>query len=232
MKYLLASVVITFGILGFTQATDTRELKAKAPRVELLRETFGTEGALPLDGMPVLVVGSLRISYVCQSPNGLSKASLLYRVLKNGAAGKGAKDKEPWIVLPLVEVKADEKTGPFNPKTGVFANTKFDQEMQFHAAPAPGRTVGGGRVMLNTKGLPDSKGKRVDLRPGDQIEYCIEVTEVERKPMAAVPAGRSQTRVTAVVSPPEFEAWIFRAFEEDKRIRELERKQKGLFRSK
>src|SRR5207249_4855547 len=94
------------------------------------------------------------------------------------------------------------------------------------------RTLGGGRVLLNSDGLIDSMGKRVQTKPGDQIEYCVEVTELERKPGAKVATARSPIRVTSMVTLQEFQQWLQRVTDEDRRLRELKRKQKDLFKEK
>jgi hypothetical protein len=204
------------------------------PQVALLRDTFGIGADFDLEGLPVLLDGRIRIPYVCYGQYGLSKAFILYRVLKKHESGEEPVEDEPWIRLPLTEVRGNNDTGPFDPKTGVFAFTKFDQQVPFHAAPALnpnkdlGRTIGGGRFFLETKGLIDSKGKLLRLKSGDQIEYCVEVHAAFRKPETSIPVARSETRVSTVMQLEDFNAWLRQVGKEDERVKQLESKQKGV----
>jgi hypothetical protein len=207
-------------------------------KVELLRDTFGNDIDFFPKDMPVPFGNKVRIAYVCHGEHDLAKAHVLYRVLTKNEPGKKPVTKESWVRLPLAAVVADDKAGPFNPKTGVFAKTKFDQQVPFFAIPASDpdkkqvRTLGGGRVFLNTNGLIDAMGKRLPIKPGDRIEYCVEVTELERKPGAKAATAQSPIRVISIVTQQEFLEWLQRANDEDNRRRELERKQKGLFKEK
>jgi hypothetical protein len=204
------------------------------PQVALLRDTFGIGADFDLEGLPVLLDDRIRIPYVCYGQYGLSKAFILYRVLKKHESGEEPAEDEPWIRLPLTEVQGNNDTGPFDPKTGVFAFTKFDQQVPFHAAPALnpnkdlGRTIGGGRFFLETKGLIDSKGKLLRLKSGDQIEYCVEVHAAHRKPETSIPVARSETRVSTVMQLEDFNAWLRQVGKEDERVKQLESKQKGV----
>lgn len=191
-------------------------------RVELLPDDQAPEG------MPIVPDFRVRITYLCHGSTSIAKASIRYRVIRKGAPKP---ENDSWVSLPLPEVKADDKTGPFDPKTAVFKNTKLDQQVPFHALSSDpqgkeARLLGGGRAFLETRGLIDGKEfKLVQLRPGDRIEYCIEVLEIERKGTAASTA-RSPTRVMDVVSVQEFQEWLRNAEDERRRLRELERKQK------
>jgi hypothetical protein len=204
------------------------------PQVALLRDTFGIGADFDLEGLPVLLNDRIRIPYVAYGQYGLSKALILYRVLKKHESGNEPAEEEPWIKLPLTDVQNNNDTGPFDPKTGVFANTKFDQQVPFHAAPALnpnkdlGRTIGGGRVFLETKGLIDSKGMLLQLKSGDQIEYCVEVHAAYRMPESSIPVARSETRVSTVMQLEDFNAWLRQVGKEDERVKQLESKQKGV----
>ena len=162
---------------------------------------------------------------------------MLFRVLKQGA-DKAAREMEPWVKLALMEVVPAKDSGPFNPMTGAFFNSKFDDHVPFYAVPSPifndepGRTLAGGRVILDIKGLVDSKGKIVMLRSGDQIEYYIEVLGRTREPATAIPVGRSETRIVNVVTIEEFLRWVQEAQREAERIRKLEQRQRELFKRK
>ena len=82
-----------------------------------------------------------------------------------------------WLVYPLSEPKLGGKA--FDPRRGQFQGSEDEAEVPFFAAPSPDpekllpRTVGGGRFDFKTAELSDSRGKRIELRPGDQIEYYV-----------------------------------------------------------
>lgn len=236
MRTLFGAVVLATLLVSYLRADQPAKPKAVAapnkPRVEFLPDPLGADIGISLEGMPVPLGEKLRIAYVCHGENGLAKASLLYRVLK-----EGDKAASPWVSLALAEVKQDDKSGPFNPRLGVFAKTKFDEQVPFHAIPVANlqakgvRPQGGGRILLSTVGLIDDKGKPVPLQAGDRIEYYVEVTEIERKP-APIATMRSAPRVTPVVTLAEYLMWVRRALDEDQRIKDLQRKQKDLFKEK
>jgi hypothetical protein len=234
MRGIIAIVpAVIFGTLAVGSDGPSKAAKAGAKmdfRAELLSETVSDT---VIKEMPVVVGGKLRIGYLCHGSTGIAKASVRYRVLKKGAPKT---DDGPWMAIVLAAAKPDDTTGPFNPKTGVFKNTKFDEEVPFHALAADpqakeARVLGGGRVLLQTRGLIDATGKPVQLMPGDRIEYCIEVAEVERQG-AAVKTARSPIRVAEIMTLAEFQAWFSRIRDEDRRIRELERRQKDVFPAK
>lgn len=139
----------------------------------------------------------------------------------------------PGWALPLPEVKPGPDAGPFDPKRGVFATMKFDQEVPFHAVPsanpdALGRTLGGGRYFLKTRGLIDAKGRPIEARLGDQIEYCVEIL-ADKNPDADRPRARSETRVATVVTIEQFLAWSQSIADEERRLRQLDQLQRGVF---
>ncbi len=204
------------------------------PMVTLLRDTFGTGGDFDLEGLPVPLGGRIRIPYRCDAPYGMSSARVLYRVLKKHESGNDPVEDEKWIPSPLFEVAAGPNDLPFDPKTGVFGNMTFEQQLPFHAAPSPipeillGRTLGGGRYFMKTEGLIDVKGP-VQLKSGDQIEFCVEVFAMKGDRKEAVPSARSETRVSTVMDQKEFTAWIQNVGKEDERVKALELLQKGVF---
>jgi len=212
-----------------------RLMPEEPPQVTLLRDTFGFGADFDLEGLPVVLGEKVRIPYVSYGSYGLSKAQVLYRVLKKHESGNEPQEEEPWIRLPLPEVQATDNTGPFDPKTGVFSATSFDQQVPFHAVPSIkpmsilGRTMGGGRYFLETDGLINSKGERLKLKSGDQIEYCVEVFAMLRDPADSTPMARSESRVATMMRSDEFFAWMQAVGREDERVKLLELKQKGVF---
>lgn len=221
-----------------------RLMPEEPPQVVLLKDTFDlSEGStFDLEGLPVVLGRQIRVPYRADGAYGLSRARLLYRYLKKHESGSGEPaQEEEWTKLELPEEK---HPGPpylsFDPKSGVFAGMKFDQQVSFFAAPSVnpdtilGRTMGGGRYFLETKkdALIDSKGRPIKLKSGDQIEYCVEVFASEREPKSSIPFARSETRVATMMSDTEFQAWLALVGREDERVRKLQEEQKRIFERK
>jgi hypothetical protein len=212
------------------------------PQIALLRDSFGEGGSFDVEGMPVPLGKKVRIPYVCFGAYGLGKADVLYRVVKEHESGKDPPEEEPWVRAPLPEVQPDNTAGSFDLKTGVFQNTPDGAAVPFHAVPSfdprqLGRTRGGGRVLLETKGLIDSKGQARQLKSGDKIEYCIEVFAKHRDPAKLgdpdpTPRARSESRVVTVMNEEAFLAWFRDLRDEDQRVKDLEKKQRGIFERK
>lgn len=208
------------------------------PQVTLLRDSFGENGTFDVEGMPVPLGKKIRIPYVCFGAYGLGKAQVLYRLIREHESGKEPAEEEPWVRAPLPEVRPDASAGPFDLKTGVFQNTPDGAAVPFHAVPSAdprqlGRTSGGGRVLLSTNGLIDAKGLPRTLKSGDKIEYCIEVFAQLRDPkIGETPAARSETRVVTVMDEKAFLAWFKELQDEDQRVKDLEKKQRGVFERK
>ncbi|MBI1830565.1 MAG: hypothetical protein HYR84_03835 [Planctomycetes bacterium] len=212
---------------------------------------------------PVVLGGRIRIPFYCAHPYGLGRADILYRQKEKHDSEKEPGPEPDFTRVPLGEEPADATGSPFDPKTGVFLNTPFDKLVAFHAVPSTdsarlGGTIGGGRYFLETKvtykrddlgqivkdkagkpivevyHLKDFKGKGIELKPGDQIEYCVQVfaanhPESPRPPGLTVPVTRSDTRIATVVRYDEFEAFLRTVHEEGKRIERLEQEQTGVF---
>jgi hypothetical protein len=213
---------------------NVRILPEEPPTVSLLRDTFGIGADFDVEGMPVPLGGKIRVPYTCFGPYGLGKAQILYRVLKKQESGNEPVEEDRWVRLNLPEYTPDDEAGPFDPKTGVFRNTPYFKAVPFYAAPSfnpettLGRTVGGGRVFLETNGLTDSKGNRLELKSNDQVEYCIKVYAAHRD-RGETPFTVSETRVTTILSERDYFAWLTNLTEEDRRVKDLEAKQKGIF---
>jgi hypothetical protein len=122
----------------------------------------------------------------------------------------------------------------FDQKTGVFATSPFFHQVPFHAAPSPnpasflGRTFGGGRFFLSTKGIRDSKGP-VQLKSGDQIEFCVEVHAMPPQKGEKGLSARSESRVVTVMDAKEFTNWMQQVGREDERVRQIQRLQTEIF---
>ncbi len=219
----------------------------RPPQVALLRERFQPPSAFKLngpdedfevDGMPVALdpdgkPGRIRVAYSASGPFGLGRAQLRYRVLKKA---EGSQDELPqgdehWYTLPLPEKPAADRE-PFDLTRGVFKDSDDREEVPFHAFAARDallpRTLGGGRFEFQTAGLLDRSGRRIELRPGDQIEYFVEVFNRNPDGLQAV-AGRSETRVKTVVTGEEFVRWTVDTLQEESRLRQLEARQRGVF---
>jgi hypothetical protein len=224
---------------------SVRIIAEEPPQVNLLRDEFPPdqafllEGGSPddfeVEGMPVPVGRPIRVAYSATGPYGLGRAQLLFRVVpkKDNKDGGEEPVEGKWHVLKLVEVKGSAKTGPFDPQRGAFARSGPRDAVQFHAVPSlvpeiMGRKIGGGRFDFQTAGLLDEKGQKVRLVEGDQVEYCVEVF-ADRDPSSPRPAGRSEVRVKNVVSVLEFVRWMGDTLQEERRVRALDQKQRGLF---
>jgi hypothetical protein len=224
-----------------------RLVPEEPPQVTLLREEYRPGGQLAgltgsaadfeLEGMPVPVGGRFRIAYACSGPYGLGRARLVFRVLKKPGEGEdegSPMQAGPWHKLDLIEVKAAPGAGPFDLERGVFRNSSDEEQVQFFAVPSPdpqrvpGRLAGGGRFDFSTKGVPDGKGGYLALGPGDQLEYYVEVF-ADRDPDAGRPSARSEVRRKAIVTVPELVRWLDETLQEERRIRQLETKQRRVF---
>ncbi len=136
---------------------------------------------------------------------------------------------KPFADLPLPEVKGSADAGPFLPLLGRFRN---NIDVHFHAVPSPnpeiilGRQSGGGTFNFQTSDLY-YQGKKVLLEPGDQIEFYIEV--YAGQPGDDRPVARTETRTVSVVTPAEWQRWFSELKNEEDRIRNLDKKQRGVF---
>jgi hypothetical protein len=90
------------------------------------------------------------------------------------------------------------------------------------------RTLGGGRLEFQTSDLLGAKGRKIGLRPGDQIEFYVEVFNRNPDGLEAV-AGRSETRVKTLVTGDDFVRWMLDTLQEESRLRQLEARQRGVF---
>jgi hypothetical protein len=224
-----------------------RIIPEEPPRVVLLREEFrpvawmakliGTSGDFEVEGMPVPSGGRIPIAYACAGPYGLGRAQLRFRVLKRAADSSpetAVQDEERWLTLPLIEKAGTPEAGPFDPRRGAFHNSHENDQVQFHAVPSedpekvPGRTLGGGRFDFQTKGIPDGKGGYIDILPGDQLEFYVEVY-ADKNPDSTRPSARSEIRRKVFVTGLELVRWLEAMRQEEQRIRQLEARQRGVF---
>jgi hypothetical protein len=213
-----------------------RIVPEEPPQVLLLKDYFGGDADSDVEGIPVPLGKAIRIPYVCHGAFGLGMARILYRVVPKIESSDKVVEPGPWTFLPLPEVTGTEKLGRFDLKRGVFENSEVFDEVPFYAAPSHdanvlGRQLGGGRFFLQTKGLIDAKGKALELKKGDQIEYCVEVF-AERFPhadRATAPSARSETRVTTVVDASEWRDWLRAVLREEEQLRKLDADQRGVF---
>ena len=189
------------------------------PVVALLPERFHEAGKISseddeFEGVPVLHRGKFRFAYTTSTPLGLGKALLRYRINGEGE----------WWPLPLREVKATPKTGPFDLKHGSFIHSGFLDKVEFHQIPSPDverfppGIDGGGRYDFETAGL--------NLKVGDKIEFYVEV--FDRNPNERQP-GRSEVRQKTIVDLDQYLAWKEGIAQEESRIRQLENTQRSVF---
>jgi len=222
---------------------SVRVVPEEAPQVALLKEQMPPAGPIPpgaswedfeIDGLPVVPGKKLRIGYVAQGPYGLGRARLLYRIVPKVESGNEPEKEEPWQFLELPEIQAGAESGAFDPKLGAFEHSRFNEAIYFHAVPSPdpqrilGRTLGGGRFDFETKGIPDGMGGLLELRAGDQFEFCIEVY-ADKDPASKRPSARSDVRTRPIITGEEFARWFADALQEERRLKDLDTKQRGIF---
>jgi hypothetical protein len=222
----------------------------RPPQVALLRERFqppegldieGPDEDFEVDGMPVAFdkdgkPGPIRIAYSASGPFGLGRARLRFRVLRKveGSQQETPEGEEHWYTYQMQE-KPGTGRDPFDLTRGVFADSDDEEEVPFHAftperAPLP-RTLGGGRFEFHTSNLLDNKGQKIELRPGDQLEFYVEVLNRNPDGLEAV-AGRSETRVKTLVSGDDFVRWVLETLQEESRLRQLDARQRGVMSGK
>jgi hypothetical protein len=217
----------------------------RPPQVTLLRERFlpdkafrtaGGDEDYEVDGMPLAldtrgVPGPVRVRYTAIGPYGLGSARLRYRVLKKveGSQQEQPGGEERWSIYPLPEV-AGEGRKPFDLKRVQFGAGAEEEAIPFHAVAAPKplpRMEGGGQFDFKTNELSDARGNRIELRPGDQLEFFVEVFNRNPDGSEAV-VGRSETRVKTVVTASEFLRWAFESLQEENRVRQIAARQAGI----
>ncbi|MCS6975978.1 MAG: hypothetical protein NZM31_03060 [Gemmatales bacterium] len=199
------------------------------PVVELLPEHFIAAVGEPLsaetevEGKPIPLTpggAKVRIAYRAQDPYGLSRARLRYRIVRK----EDPDNPTPWFRLPLDEVQAGEGVGPFDRNQGAFVNSGLDDQIEFYAEPSrdphavPGRQDGGGRFDFQVGAL--------GLRVGDMIEFYVEVEDFNPDPERRV--GRSEVRRKQIVTPFELTQWLLNKAEHERRLRDLERRQRAV----
>ena len=110
--------------------------------------------------------------------------------------------------------------------------------MPFHAVPSPdprqgwdARAAAAGCCWRRTA-CSTARACRVRLKSGDKIEYCIEVlpSRANRLPRRRSPAPNRD--VVTVMDEKAFLAWFQNLQDEDQRVKDLEKKQKGVFEPK
>jgi hypothetical protein len=226
-----------------------RLVPEEPPQVTLLPEQFNPSGPFrdlggpaedfQMEGMPVPLGAKMRVAYTCRGPWGLGHAKMMFRVVKkraNDGPEEVGDTSVPWRPYLLKEPKAAADVGAFDLNRGVFKLSGADDEVPFYAVPSPlpetelGRQDGGGRFDFETAGIPDyyKGGRPIELKAGDQVEYYIEVSARDR-PTGKVPVGKSEIRVKTIVSIPEFVRWLDDTLQEERRVRQLEAKQRGVF---
>jgi hypothetical protein len=219
---------------GFANSTPPRRgiqiSPDDPPVVRLLPERYAELGARPSDediieGLPIPIGGQIPIAYTCRSPQGVSRAQLRYRINERG----------PWVLLPLKAVDADEKSGPFDPTRGTFANADAFRQVEFHPVPSPDKETtpdyltGGGRFDFQTAELTKftEDGRTAKLEIGDRVEFYVEV--FDRNPAPGRLPGRSEARIKEILSASEVLQRLDQTRQAEGKIRDLEKKQRDVF---
>jgi hypothetical protein len=214
------------------------------PYVQLLPERFAAAGLNlseedVIEGLPIPIDGTIPVEYLCRAPVGL------FEPRPGGARTNAAwlvvrvNDEEQWRRYPLTEVPETDKTGPWNVASASFANVEYqktalENQVEFHAKPSPdpnfvpSRREGGGRFDFKTKDLKKTVGgQSVGLEVGDKIEFYVEVYDRDDAP--GRPPGRSEARIKEVRTLSEVYRRALETLNSESRIRELEKRQQGVF---
>ena len=240
--------IVTVDEYGFDNVPPPRRglriVPEEAPQVVLLKEQMPPAGPIgagsswedfEVDGLPVVPGKKVRVAYLAQGPYGLGQARFLYRIVHKTESGNEEVKEEPWRILPLPPpIKAHERSGAFDPKRGAFEHSPLEEIIYFHVVPSAdpervmGGTLGGGRFDFETKGIPDGQGGLLTLRVGDQLEFCVEVfADKDADPKR--PSARSEVRIRPIISGEEFARWFTDALQEERRLKDLDAKQRGVF---
>lgn len=231
---LIAYSVAVKDAHGFANATPPRRGIQIAPDdppvVRLLPERYGEIGSLAteediIEGLPIPIGGQVPIAFTCRSPQGVGKAFLRYRV----------NDRGPWVPLPLKLIDADPKWGAYDPNRGTFQNAEFGLQVEFFPIPSPDRDTmpdylaGGGRFDFQTAELTKvtEGGTLSKLEVGDRVEFYVEV--YDRNPNPNRPPGRSESRIKELLTPTEVLQRLDQTRQAESKIRDLEKKQRGVF---
>jgi hypothetical protein len=204
------------------------------PHVNLLSETLkgpsdqGAADDYEVNGMPLTLGGQVQVGYIARSPLGLSRARIMYRV-----------NEGPWTPLPLKQVDADsEQVGRFIPELGLFERSAFNSQVEFYPIPAtdpaaePPGLEAGGRYNFQTAALTKmgSGDASAKLEVGDRVEFYVEV--FDRNPAENRPPGRSESRIKTVVTQSQLQAWLDQRDQSRQRLKDIEERQRGVFRPK
>lgn len=190
----------------------------EVPVITLLPERFsqpseGTE-EIDLDGMPVPLGRSIRISYLVRDDLAIDSVVFRYRI-----------NEGPWEQLPLTEA-AEAKEGTFDFKTGALVSSQPKDQIAFHtvqpADPARelGRVQGGGRFDFQTRSIPQ-------LKLGDTLEYYLEARDRHADPDRNL--GRSVVRRKSIVTESQFIDWMVNVVQQESRLRQVEKQQRKVF---
>ena len=123
-------------------------------------------------------------------------------------------------------MKESAESGPFDVRRGIFKNSGFRDQVEFHPLPTPdpmrvpGRLEGGGCFDFQTRAIPG-------LAAGDQVEFYVEV--FARNPALSEEPGKSELRLKAFVTQPQYVDWVLQTLRHESRIRGLESRQRGVF---
>jgi hypothetical protein len=205
----------------------------ESPKVVLLAERFALPGDeapsedSEIEGAPIPLGSAIRVAWYASHPYGIDKARMAWRVIKAGqSADVVSLTTAEWKRLPLGEVRETAESGPFDPRKGVFKNSGFRDQVEFHPLPSPdamltpGRLEAGGCFDFQTKAIPG-------LQPGDQVELRVEVTA--RNPELSLKPGVSESRLKMFVTQPQFVDWVVQTLRHESRLRQLEARQRGVF---
>jgi hypothetical protein len=197
-----------------------RRVPLEVPEVTLLPETFykqgdrGTAEDWEVEGIPVLVGERFRTEYRTSHRYGVSHARMMYRVLPLGGDEAEASriDDSKFVPLPLGPGRNPPKGDIPEALRREFRLLPGDQDDQ----PDGIEAIGQYDFAIGT--LPRPKGG-IGLRPGDRIQFYIEVFS---RAAPEGPPGRSIIREKEVVDARGYFTWLERKDDLKERTRILE----------
>ncbi|MFQ3592518.1 MAG: hypothetical protein SNJ82_04920 [Gemmataceae bacterium] len=196
-----------------------RRVPLELPEVTLLPETFykpgdpGTAEDWEVEGIPVLVGERFRTEYRASHRYGISHARMMYRILPVGSdEGEASRlDDSQFTPLPLGGGRKPRSEVPeaLRRELELLPSDDVDQPTGLEAR---------GQYDFAIGTLPNGRGG-VGLRPGDRIQFYIEVFS---RAAPDGPPGRSILREKEVVDAKSYFTWLERKDDLKKRTRSLE----------
>ena len=221
-----------------------RVVPEEPPTVVLLKDYFtpGRVGAKEslddfyVEGMPIPLGETMRVPYLAEGPYGLGQAWFLYRILKKTESGNDVVEEEPWRRLPLAGSLRQRENRPVRSPSRRLREHAAGQGGRFRAPcrrPIPDRILGPNPrrrpIPFQDVRHPRRQGglREIRRRRQDRIlpSKCMPTRAIRR---AGLSRG-SETRVQTLGTQDSLVRWILSIAQEERRLRELDSKQRTIF---